>query len=124
MDDDTPASFASFILTSWCETVLLEFWREDVLLGVAATDCLQQGLSAVYTFFDPDEGSERGLGTFALLWQIDWAEKSGLPYVYPGYWIAESPKMNYKSRFRPIKGYIDDRWVELPESDMTDKNSG
>lgn len=115
MDEDTPASFASFILTSWCETALLEFRSGDVLLAVAATDRLQQGLSSVYTFFDPAEGAERGLGTFALLWQIEWAATLGLPYVYPGYWIAESPKMNYKARFRPIKGYIDDQWVELPE---------
>jgi arginine-tRNA-protein transferase len=124
MDDDTPAAFASFILTSWCETVLLEFWAGDVLLGVAATDRLEQGLSSVYTFFDPDEGTERGLGTFALLWQIDWARTLGLPYVYPGYWIADSPKMNYKARFRPIKGYIDDRWVELPAFSEQVKNSG
>ncbi len=122
MDEDTPASFASFILTSWCETVLLEFWQDELLLGVAATDRLAQGLSAVYTFFDPEQGAERGLGVYALLWQLDWAKKLGLSYVYPGYWIAESPKMNYKVRFRPISGYIDDRWVELPE--WPGKNSG
>lgn len=113
MDDDSPASFARFILTSWCETALLEFWRDDVLLAVAATDVLEQGLSSVYTFFDPDEGAARGLGTYALLWQIHWAKEQNLPYVYPGYWIAESPKMNYKIRFSPIKGFIDDKWVDL-----------
>nr|CAA6814886.1 MAG: Arginine-tRNA-protein transferase (EC [uncultured Thiotrichaceae bacterium] len=115
MDDDSPASFANFILTSWCETALLEFWQGDVLLAVAATDKVKQGLSSVYTFFDPDEGAARGLGTYALLWQIHWAREQKLPYVYPGYWIAESPKMNYKTRFSPIKGFIDDQWVDLPE---------
>lgn len=115
MDDDSPASFARFILTNWCDTTLLEFWYNDVLLAVAATDVLSQGLSSVYTFFDPDEGAARGLGTYALLWQIHWAKQQNLPYVYPGYWIAESPKMNYKTRFSPIKGFIDDQWVDLPE---------
>jgi len=115
MDDDSPASFANFILTGRCETALIEFWRDDVLLAVAATDKVKQGLSSVYTFFDPDEGVERGLGTYALLWQIHWAQEQGLPYVYPGYWIAESPKMNYKTRFSPIKGFIDDQWIDLPK---------
>ncbi|MEZ5480124.1 MAG: hypothetical protein R3E95_22375 [Thiolinea sp.] len=96
--------------------MMLEFRHEDRLLAVAATDWLQQGLSAVYTFFDPEEGSERGLGTYALLWQIHWAESLGLDYVYPGYWIAESPKMNYKARFRPIEGYIDNEWSILPSA--------
>lgn len=120
MDDDSPSSFARFILTGWCDTALLEFWYNDVLLAVAATDVLEQGLSSVYTFFDPDEGAARGLGTYALLWQIHWAKEQNLPYVYPGYWIAESPKMNYKSRFRPIKGFIDDQWGDLPECNNHD----
>lgn len=115
MDEDTPASFANFILTPWCKTVLLEFWAGDALLGVAATDYLRQGLSAVYTFFDPEEGSRRGLGTYALLWQIHWAGSLGMKYVYPGYWIAESDKMRYKSRFKPIEGYIDNQWQPLPD---------
>ncbi len=113
MDDDTPSSFASFIVTRWCETALLEFWQGEQLLAVAATDRLQQGLSLVYTFFDPNAAETRGLGTFALLWQINWARELGLDYVYPGYWIEESPKMNYKTRFQPIEGFIDNRWTPI-----------
>lgn len=115
MDEDSPVSFAKFILASWCQTVLLEFWLGEVLLAVAATDCLPQGLSSVYTFFDPVAGGQRGLGTFALLWQINWAKELGLPYVYPGYWIAESLKMNYKARFQPIEGLVDNSWIRLPK---------
>lgn len=116
MDEDSPDTFANFIVTDWCDTPLLEFWHDDQLLAVAATDRLPQGLSAVYTFFDPSEGSKRGLGTFAIIWQIHWAAQLGLPYVYPGYWIAESPKMNYKTRFQPIEGLVDNHWVLLPRS--------
>ncbi|PID49852.1 MAG: arginyltransferase [Proteobacteria bacterium] len=118
MDEDSPASFANFILTAWCDTVLLEFWEGAHLLGVAVTDRMAQGLSSVYTFFDPDRGSLRGIGTFALMWQIHWAQQLGLFYVYPGYWIAESPKMNYKARFQPIEGLIDNDWVLLPSSSL------
>lgn len=115
MDDDTPSSFARFILAPWCKTVLLEFWLGERLMAVAATDLLKQGLSSVYTFYDPSEGSARGLGTFALLWQIEWARSLGLAYVYPGYWIAESPKMRYKINFQPIEGLVDGQWVSLPK---------
>ncbi len=118
MDEDTPSAFASFILTRWCKTVLLEFWKDDQLMAVAATDWMKQGLSSVYTFFDPDEGSVRGLGTYALLWQIYWAAELGLPYVYPGYWIAESPKMSYKTRFQPMEGFIENRWVPLADNSV------
>ena len=113
MDEDTPGSFAKFILTHWCHTALIEFWKDDALLAVAATDVMQPGLSSVYTFYDPEEGAARGLGTFALLWQIHWAQQLGLGYVYPGYWIKESPKMNYKVRFQPIEGFVDNKWTVL-----------
>ena len=85
----------------------------DRLLVVAAVDELSSGLSSVYTFFAPDEGEERGLGTFAVLWQIEQARQRGLPFVYPGYWIDESPKMRYKTRFQPIEGLINGSWVRL-----------
>lgn len=117
MDDDTPSTFANFILTDWCQTVLIEFWKDERLMAVASTDWLKQGLSSVYTFFDPEEGSERGLGTFALLWQIHWAKELKLPYVYPGYWIKESPKMNYKVRFQPIEGFVNNQWVPIAKSE-------
>ena len=118
MDDDTPSTFANFILTHWCNTVLIEFWNGETLFAVAATDWLKQGLSSVYTFFDPQEGSERGLGTFALMWQIQWAQGLKLPYVYPGYWIKESPKMSYKVRFQPIEGFVNNQWVPLDKTEL------
>ena len=114
MDEDTPVSFANFILTDWCDTILLEFYEGERLLGVAATDCVPQGLSSVYTFFDSEVSMQRGLGVFAILWQIEYAKTLGLDFVYPGYWIADSDKMRYKTDFQPIEGYVNNEWVSLP----------
>jgi arginine-tRNA-protein transferase len=113
MDSDSADTFASFLLARWCPTLMVEFRDANMLLAVAAVDELKQGLSAVYTFFDPEEGERRGLGTFAVLWQITYAREHGLPFVYPGYWIGETRKMNYKTRFQPLEGLISGVWQRL-----------
>ena len=115
MDNPSPQSYLKFMRCSWADTSLVEFRRGDALLAVAVYDRLAQGLSAVYTFFDPHE-QRRGLGTYAILWQIEEARRRGLPYVYLGYWIANNLKMNYKTRFRPIEGLIDGQWRPLRSS--------
>ncbi|MEN8129966.1 MAG: arginyltransferase, partial [Pseudomonadota bacterium] len=97
---------------SWVNTLFVEFRVDEQLLGIAASDVLPQGLSAVYTFFDPDH-DQRGLGTYAVLWQITEAQRRGLDYLYLGYWIESNQKMSYKIRFRPIQGYIDGHWSDL-----------
>ncbi len=79
------------------------------LHGACLTDLLDDGLSAVYSFYDPDE-SKRGLGTLLILSLVDEARRRGLPFVYLGYWIAESPKMAYKARFRPLETLQADGW--------------
>ncbi|MEN9503705.1 MAG: hypothetical protein RI964_2990 [Pseudomonadota bacterium] len=125
MDTDSTETFASFLLTRWCNTALVEFRDQDRLLAVATVDVLKNGISSVYTFFDPDVAVERGLGTFAVLWQIEHARALGLPYVYPGYWIAEARKMRYKTRFQPIEGLIDGVWTPLSaQVDRDDQQSG
>lgn len=113
MDSDSTDTFAGFLLTKWCRTALVEFYDNEDLLAVAAVDELGSGLSSVYTFFEPEQGGQRGLGTFAVLWQIQYAQEHGLPFVYPGYWIRESSKMAYKTRFQPIEGLVDGRWTKL-----------
>jgi arginine-tRNA-protein transferase len=115
MDNPTLQSYLDFMRCSWADTSLVEFRRGGALLAVAVCDCLAQGLSAVYTFFDPHE-QRRGLGTYAILWQIEETRRRGLPYVYLGYWIANNLKMNYKTRFRPIEGLIDGQWRALNSS--------
>jgi arginine-tRNA-protein transferase len=83
------------------------------LLGVAVTDIALAGVSAVYTFFDPDE-SARSLGTFGILQQVALAKRRGIPYVYLGFWIAGHPKMDYKRRFHPLEIRKHGRWIETP----------
>jgi len=117
MDDPDPQKYVNFLMGRQVETVFYEMRRDEELLAVAVVDHLPDGLSAVYTFFDPQE-SNRGLGTFAILWQIEHARLVGLPWVYLGYWIAESKKMAYKANFRPLEAYRHGRWSDL-EPDVT-----
>ena len=82
------------------------------LLGLALTDNLEDGLSMVYSFYDPDE-DRRSLGTFMVLDHIARAAKTHIPYVYLGYWVKNSPKMDYKSRFRPLEALGPQGWYPL-----------
>ena len=110
MDDPAEEDFERFLACAWSPTRFLELRLRGELLAVAVTDVLPQGLSAVYTFYAP-EHPERGLGTCAILRQIEWARAEGLPHLYLGYWIADHPKMGYKQRFRPFEELRDGRWV-------------
>ncbi len=84
----------------------------DRLVGACLTDWLSDGLSAVYSFYDPAE-QRRSLGTWAILWLVQRARRLGLPYVYLGYWVPESRKMAYKSRFRPSEVLAGGAWRVL-----------
>jgi leucyl-tRNA---protein transferase len=111
MADDTSAeSYRRFLVDAWGgETHFLELRLGDRLVAVAVTDRLAQGLSAVYTFFDP-ELADRGPGTFAVLAQIEVTRRLGLPYLYLGYWIGACRKMAYKDRFRPVEAWDGRAW--------------
>lgn len=111
--DMFPASleqYEAFIKTKMFDTRFFLFYEQEELLAVSVVDFLEQGLSAVYTFFDPDQG-QRSLGNFAILWQIKTCQKLGLPYVFLGYWIKGCGKMEYKSKFRPLEMLINGRWM-------------
>ncbi len=109
MDDPDPEHYLSFFTHPRIDTAFYEFRLRGQLLAVAIVDHLEQGLSAVYTFFDPDHHA-RSLGVYAVLWQIEEASRLGLPWVYLGYWIEASPKMRYKSQYRPLEAYRGGRW--------------
>lgn len=112
MDDPDPQKYTNFLISRHVHTVFYEMRQRSKLVGIAVVDHLPDGLSAVYTFFDPNE-KNRGLGTFAVLWQIEKARQLKLSWVYLGYLIRECPKMAYKENFRPLEAYLDGRWSPL-----------
>lgn len=106
----------NFLVADWCDIQFIEFYsvsnNKEELIGVAVIDVVKSGFSAVYTFFEPNENC-RSLGVYAVLWQIEYAKNQELEYVYPGFWIKDCRKMNYKTRFQPIEGLIKGNWVVL-----------
>lgn len=113
MDEDNHEQYEQFLLQSHVDTRLIEFSDSDGVRMVSLIDVLDDGLSSVYTFYDPDQ-ARASFGTYNILWQASQCRALGLPYLYLGYWIEESRKMAYKARFRPIEGLIDGKWQPLP----------
>ena len=110
MDEDDEAQYAKSLLQSPVPTSLYAFRQDRRLMMVSIVDEIPDGLSSVYTFFDPECA---GLGTYNILWQIDLCRKRGIPHLYLGYWIASSRKMAYKINFMPLEGFLEGRWQPL-----------
>lgn len=113
MDNPSPESFADFLLSSWAETLLLELRIGATLVGVGVVDRMEDALSAVYTFYDP-EYARRSLGRYAVLREIAHARELGLDWLYLGYWIDECRKMRYKVEYQPLEYYRDGQWRREP----------
>jgi leucyl-tRNA---protein transferase len=123
MADMTVLDYAMMVEDSHVQTRLVEYRRRDrradgrpdgdgELLAVALTDVLKDGLSMVYSFYEP-EPEQRSLGTFMILDHIARARRMGLAYVYLGYWVRGSRKMDYKSRFLPQERLAPEGWLRI-----------
>jgi len=112
MDQDSREQYRHFLLQSNVDSRLVEFREDGALRMVSIVDQLQDGVSSVYTFFDP-EIPGASFGTYNILWQVDLCRQLDLPYLYLGYWIAQSRKMAYKIHFQPMEGLVDGRWQPL-----------
>lgn len=112
MDQDSREQYRHFLLQSNVRSRLVEFRESGVLRIVSIVDELQDGLSSVYTFFDPDVPAA-SYGTYNILWQIEQCRRLELPFLYLGYWIEQSQKMAYKINFQPMEGLVDSRWQPI-----------
>lgn len=108
----TPEQFEAFIKTKTESSVFFKFYEGNSLVAVSLVDVLDEGMSAVYTFFDPQQES-RSLGIFIILWQIEKVKSLNRAYLYLGYWIKDCAKMQYKNSFRPIEMLNNGKWVLL-----------
>ena len=122
MDSDDPENYQNVIQSEWSDTRLFEFSLKDKLMAVAVVDIFTDGISAVYTFFEPEQ-SQRSLGVFSILSEIQYAQETGMKWLYLGYWNPESPKMSYKDQYNPIQIFSTNQWQQLNNKSNHDKSS-
>jgi len=112
MDRDNRDQYSHFLLQTHVDSRLIEFREDGILRMASIVDMLPDGMSSVYTFYDP-ELARASLGTYAILWQLQQCRELALPYLYLGYWIRGSRKMAYKANFRPLEGLQFGEWRTL-----------
>ena len=107
--EDQREEYKNFLLTSNFISKKIKFYHNDKLLMVSIVDYLNDGISAVYTFYNRNY-LKQSLGTYSILWLIEKCKIENLPYPYLGYWIKENDKMNYKTKFKPFELFEDKQW--------------
>lgn len=121
-DDKAPINrdeYLQFLGSDWCHTWFVEFLIEGRLAAITVVDVLENALSAVYSFFDP-EFNDYSPGVFAVLWQIEEARKRQLEHVYLGFWIKDCRKMCYKIQYQPLQGLIAEQWQAIRKQPFTE----
>lgn len=108
----TPTSYSDFLATDSEFSLHIRYFLGDKLIGVAVTDQLESGLSAIYTYFDPDL-HQRSLGVYSVLIQLMFCQLWNLPYLYLGYWVPGCAKMQYKTKYKPVELLIDGQWQRI-----------
>jgi arginine-tRNA-protein transferase len=108
----TVEQYKSFLLCNWLEIMFIELWHENTLVAVAVTDCMENAVSAIYTFFDP-RFEHFSLGTIMILQQVEFAKQQNKQFVYLGYQIDECNKMKYKIQFLPAQKHTNDHWLAI-----------
>ena len=110
-DQNKIDDYNDFLIKSNVNSKLVEFWDGDLLKIVSIIDMMSDGISAVYTFFDPDD-EKVSYGTYSIIWLINWCKTQQFKYMYLGYLIGECNKMKYKTNFKPYELYIKGYWQE------------
>jgi arginine-tRNA-protein transferase len=108
-DQDEVEQYKNFLCQTNVESVMVEFREDGQLKMVSVIDIVLDGISAVYTFYETRD-SHASLGTYNVMWQIEWAKSLHFPYLYLGYWIRDSKKMAYKQNYKPLEMLIDGEW--------------
>ncbi len=114
MDNPQPEQYIDFLVDGGLNTYFHELRLDNKLVAVIVTDHVSHALSAVYTFFEPGL-AQRGLGTFAIQWQIEHARQQGLEWLYLGYWIQDCRVMQYKANFSPAQLYRAGHWIKAED---------
>lgn len=110
-DENDVEQYRHFLCETNVESVMVEFRENEQLKMVSVIDLVHDGISAVYTFYETSD-AKASLGTFNVLWQIEWAKSLNFPYLYLGYWIKDSKKMAYKQNFMPLEKLIGNEWLK------------
>ncbi|MCG6969670.1 MAG: arginyltransferase [Gammaproteobacteria bacterium] len=117
MENPTVQDYVKFLASSWSHTVFYEIRRQQQLIGVTVADHLHTGMSAVYTFFDPNE-EKLSPGSYAILWLVEQARRLEMRWLYLGYYIPNCQKMSYKDRFRPLEAFINGQWRKFSKNEI------
>lgn len=122
-DDYTANDMEGFLVNTSCPTLELSFWIQDRLVAVSIVDCGHDSLSAVYTYFDP-EFSHLSLGTYAIIRQLRWAERTHRTWLYLGMYVAQNRHLNYKGTYLPQQRFRQSTWqdITVPPATTSDSN--